>query len=160
MSRHDWILLAGMMMAAALAFTLLHWWGTASQTEGLVLHVAAPAQTAAAGTENEVLEGLDGIRLEETTAAALEGMSMTRLEAAGEERYWQIQGAQGTLVLHFEPGRGIEILKAHCPDQVCVRTGFIQKAGQSIVCVPNEVIVSLQTPYKNTEKEDVDAILQ
>lgn len=160
MSRHDWILLAGLMIAAAVAFTMQYVWGTASHAEGLVLHLTAPAQKEAAGTEDEGPESMDGLLIEETTGAALDGTSLNGLEAAGKERYWRIRGAQGMLILHFAPGQGIEIAKANCPDQICVRTGFIRKAGQSVVCVPNEVILSLQSADQNIEEEDVDAILQ
>jgi hypothetical protein len=160
LSRHDWILLAGLMMAAAIAFTMQYVWGAVSHEEGLVLQLTAPAQNDAAGTESVVPASMEGILIEETTAAALDGTSFTELEAAGKERYWQIRGAQGMLILHFAPGHGIEIAKVNCPDQICVRTGFIQKAGQSVVCVPNEVIVSLRSADQSIEKEDVDAILQ
>ena len=32
---------------------------------------------------------------------------------------------------------------ADCPDQVCVRTGRIRYAGQSIVCLPNRLVIKI-----------------
>lgn len=30
-----------------------------------------------------------------------------------------------------------------CPDQICVRSGEISAAGQSVVCLPNRVVVKI-----------------
>ena len=38
----------------------------------------------------------------------------------------------------------IAICDIDCPDQVCVRTGFIESTGESIVCLPNRVIVRIE----------------
>lgn len=37
----------------------------------------------------------------------------------------------------------IRIEKANCPDQICVRTGYISKAGQTIVCLPHRVVIEI-----------------
>lgn len=42
-----------------------------------------------------------------------------------------------------------------CPDQVCIRTGRLTRAGQAAVCLPNRVIVRLV----GTEAPAVDALL-
>lgn len=36
------------------------------------------------------------------------------------------------------------ITEASCPDCVCVRTGEIQYAGQTIVCLPHKLVVSIE----------------
>ena len=41
---------------------------------------------------------------------------------------------------------------ADCPDKICEKRGTIGKAGQSIVCLPNRVVVKI------TGKSDVEAI--
>lgn len=38
---------------------------------------------------------------------------------------------------------GISVVDASCPDQVCVHTGQINKSGQSIICVPARVSISI-----------------
>ena len=38
---------------------------------------------------------------------------------------------------------------ASCPDKNCVRQGTISKTGQTIVCLPNHVIVTLTTTSKH-----------
>lgn len=38
----------------------------------------------------------------------------------------------------------IRIKHADCPDQVCVKTGWIKKSGQSIVCIPNHIVITVK----------------
>ena len=56
---------------------------------------------------------------------------------------WDISGAAGGLRLIYLPEKGFYVESAACPDQVCVHSGYINKAGQSIVCVPNKVTIRL-----------------
>ena len=37
----------------------------------------------------------------------------------------------------------IAFYKSDCPDQVCVRTGFLHLSGQLAVCLPNRVVLSV-----------------
>ena len=45
-------------------------------------------------------------------------------------------------VVEVEPGR-IRIVSATCPDQVCVRQGWISDSTVPVVCLPNQVIVEI-----------------
>lgn len=56
------------------------------------------------------------------------------------------------IVLH---GKTSEIQSADCPDQVCVRTGRLTRAGQVAVCLPNRVILKLT----GTSTDGIDAIV-
>ena len=56
------------------------------------------------------------------------------------------------IVLH---GKTAEIQSADCPDQVCVRTGRLIRAGQVAVCLPNRVILKLT----GTSTDGIDAIV-
>ena len=47
------------------------------------------------------------------------------------------------LVVETAPGR-VRVRTATCPDQVCVLTGWISRAGQSIVCLPGRVVVQVE----------------
>ena len=40
-------------------------------------------------------------------------------------------------------GQSIHVLHSDCPTQDCVRTGKITHPGQSIVCLPEQVIIKL-----------------
>lgn len=39
---------------------------------------------------------------------------------------------------------GVRMIRADCPDQICVHTGRITETGQSIVCVPHRVVVTIR----------------
>ena len=44
----------------------------------------------------------------------------------------------------FEVNNGkIRLIKASCPDKICEKTGYIGSSGQSIICVPNKITVSV-----------------
>ncbi|MEG0250200.1 MAG: NusG domain II-containing protein [Peptostreptococcus sp.] len=50
--------------------------------------------------------------------------------------------------------KGVEMLEANCPDEVCIKAGFINKAGQSIVCLPHKINIKIVTDDKT--KKDLD----
>ncbi len=51
-------------------------------------------------------------------------------------------------------GGKIRISRSNCPKKVCIRTGWISKPWESIVCVPEKVIVKIIS----TEEEEYDAL--
>lgn len=48
---------------------------------------------------------------------------------------------------------GVRMIYADCPDKICMHTGRISESGQSIVCAPNRVVVSITG--KKTDEYDV-----
>ncbi|MGN1318166.1 MAG: NusG domain II-containing protein [Lachnospirales bacterium] len=57
------------------------------------------------------------------------------------------------VVFKVEKG-AIAFVESDCPDKICVHTGFINKTGQSAVCLPNKLVLKLKS-----DKKDVDALL-
>lgn len=53
-----------------------------------------------------------------------------------------ISGPLGTSVAEVKQG-AIRMLSSPCPDKVCVNMGWINRPGQSVVCVPNRVIIRI-----------------
>ena len=52
-----------------------------------------------------------------------------------------------TMIPHvvFEVRDGqIAFVKSDCPDQVCVRTGFLSRSGQMAACLPNKMLLYIQ----------------
>ena len=44
----------------------------------------------------------------------------------------------------FEVKNGkIRMTEVPCPDKICEKTGYIGSSGQSIICVPNKIMVSV-----------------
>ncbi len=57
---------------------------------------------------------------------------------------YEIQGVNGgTNLLVIEDNKAY-IREASCPDSLCINMGKIDSAGQSIVCLPNRVVVSIE----------------
>ena len=48
-----------------------------------------------------------------------------------------------TLRVAAEDG-GVAVTESDCPTQDCVHTGVIRRAGQSVVCLPTQVVVHLE----------------
>lgn len=52
-------------------------------------------------------------------------------------------------------GDTIQIVEADCHDDLCVKQGAICKVGQSVICLPHELIIEI----KGEESSDSDIIL-
>ena len=46
-------------------------------------------------------------------------------------------------IVEVEPGR-IRVSEANCPDQVCVRTGWLSSGQRPIVCLPARLTIKLE----------------
>lgn len=67
-----------------------------------------------------------------------------------------IEGVNGgTNILQIKDGIA-DIIEANCPDKLCVNQHEIENNGESQICLPNKVVVEVQS-----EKEsDVDIIVR
>lgn len=63
------------------------------------------------------------------------------LDRTGE---YELSGENGiTLTLAIEKD-GVFVRHAECPDKLCEKTGKISGAGQSIICLPAKISISLE----------------
>lgn len=74
----------------------------------------------------------------------LTGLTETKTVAIDGDYHLEIQVDSG----------GVCVVHSDCPGQDCVHTGAISRAGQSIVCLPAQVVISLESA-----SSDVDAVL-
>ena len=58
-----------------------------------------------------------------------------------------------TNVLEIRDGKA-KMKSADCPDQICVHQRAISKNGESIICLPNKVVVSIE----DAEDSGIDVI--
>ncbi|MCR5420950.1 MAG: NusG domain II-containing protein [Lachnospiraceae bacterium] len=49
---------------------------------------------------------------------------------------------KGSNILRIQDGRAW-VEEASCRDKICVHSGQIHKSGQSIICLPNRVVISV-----------------
>lgn len=58
-----------------------------------------------------------------------------------------------TLVIE---GGTARVVEASCPDQICVRQGAVRYAGESIVCLPHRLVITVE----GGQMDDVDATVR
>ena len=63
-------------------------------------------------------------------------------------------GEEGRLNLLVIEEGGAYMSEASCPDHVCLRRGTVRYAGETIVCLPNEVVVTVL----GGEENEFDAV--
>jgi hypothetical protein len=59
-----------------------------------------------------------------------------------EERKITVRGAYGDVRIQIHDGQ-VAVVHAECPNKVCVRTGWRRLAGESIICVPNRLVIRI-----------------
>lgn len=66
------------------------------------------------------------------------------LSSITEPETLTVEGENGiSLTVTLSPD-GAEISSSSCPDQVCVRTGKLQKAGETALCLPARISLRLE----------------
>ncbi len=65
------------------------------------------------------------------------------LDKVSEPREIRLSGSYDETIL-VEKGR-IRFKEADCPDQICVKTGWLEEPGDTAVCLPNRAIVRIET---------------
>lgn len=92
--------------------------------------------------------GRDGDKVTVTKGDRLYGVY-----SLSEDR--NIEVADGEHINHITIKDGaVSMVSSSCANQVCVNTGAISRAGQTIVCLPNRVIVEITSD----EGGGVDAV--
>lgn len=117
---------------AVLAFAVfcgLFFWGGLQQTENAVVCVS-----------------LDGETVQE--------ISLTDAQA-NESLTFSHNGVTLTVTLNPGGKAGVQVSASDCPGGDCVRTGTITRSGESIVCLPGHMVISLQGGTGN----GVDAVI-
>ena len=71
-----------------------------------------------------------------------------------------IPNGLGVNVIEMERGR-IRVAEADCPDQVCVRSGWLSDSASPIVCLPHKLVIRLEADAKAPANETApDAVSQ
>ena len=73
-----------------------------------------------------------------------------------EDNSVTIEGFGGGAKLLVIEDHVATVAKASCPDQLCVHQPDIQYQGQTIVCLPNRVVISIE----GGDEADVDGIAE
>lgn len=68
-----------------------------------------------------------------------------------EDQEIKING--GTNVLQIKNGKA-DMVEADCPDQLCVHQRAVSRQGESIICLPNKVVIEVES----SESSQIDAV--
>lgn len=104
---------------------------------GVLLLAALIIFLPSAFSENEVLTAVITADGEIFTEIALDDGTSEEIEI------------NGTVIV--AEGKSVYFKESDCPDKTCVRTGILEKSGDSSACIPNRVSV-----YIEGEKSDID----
>lgn len=64
-----------------------------------------------------------------------------------------VEGEKGSVVIEVKEGR-VRVVESSCFQKICVNTGWINKPGQNIVCLPNKVLITIE----GKESPTIDAV--
>ena len=54
----------------------------------------------------------------------------------------KVKGKIGEALVEIKAGK-IRMLTAPCPDKICVQQGWIRQFPQTIICLPNEIVIQI-----------------
>lgn len=63
------------------------------------------------------------------------------LEDANSKKI-EVKTEYGSNIVYIHDG-GAEVIDADCKDLICRKTGFISQPGQTIVCLPHKMVVTI-----------------
>ncbi|PMQ02358.1 MAG: hypothetical protein CBR30_01515 [Dictyoglomus sp. NZ13-RE01] len=61
-----------------------------------------------------------------------------------EKKVFSVEGVIDKSYFEYDPKYGVRMIASPCPDKLCVKQGWIKKVGESIVCLPNRVVLRLE----------------
>ena len=70
------------------------------------------------------------------------GIKVTELKLH-QENYLTIRGKLGPVLIGVD-GSGVRILDSRCPNKLCKKMGAVNKAGEWIACIPNELVIRIE----------------
>jgi hypothetical protein len=75
------------------------------------------------------------------------GSDFINLTSVKDEKSYTVQGKEegdkGKMVITVKSG-AIAVTESGCSNQFCVKQGYVSRAGESIICAPNELLITLK----------------
>lgn len=63
-----------------------------------------------------------------------------------------LEGKIGYAVVEIS-GEKIRMIDAPCPDKICMHRGVISSVGESIICIPNEIVIEIIAETKAVDDQ-------
>jgi len=77
----------------------------------------------------------------DTVLIQVDGKDFLRLSLS-ENKIIAVPGP-GVSIIEIKDGR-VRMLSSPCPDKLCIKEGYIDKAGQVIICIPNRIVIKIE----------------
>lgn len=74
------------------------------------------------------------------------------MEDLSGENALRIETAEGYNILEIKNGKA-SVTDADCPDGLCVKQKSISKQGESLICLPHKLVITVE----GAEESDIDA---
>jgi len=100
------------------------------------------------------LEGEGAVAVISQDGREIRRINLAKVEEPYELRVENQAGEYN--IIRVEPGR-IRVIEASCPDKVDVKQGWISSAHQSIVCLPNRLVIRIEADTPEAE-DGIDGI--
>lgn len=73
----------------------------------------------------------------------------------GENKEYRVEHGDDINIVKIKNGT-VSVTEANCRDSLCMKQGSIKKNGDSIICLPHKVVISIVSKEKN----EVDAVAE
>lgn len=83
----------------------------------------------------------------------LKGKNILTINLNTSRKNYTVDGTLGKIVLEVEYGK-IRVIEEESPKHLCSRQGWVSKVGDTIICLPNEVMITL------SGKAELDTIVR
>lgn len=70
--------------------------------------------------------------------------SVIETHEISENGEYSVEGYTGGTVVFTIDNGVVDVISAECPNQICVKHSPISRTGESIVCLPNRVVITLR----------------
>lgn len=70
-----------------------------------------------------------------------------------QDAVYEIEGDKGAVILEVKNGK-IRVKEENSPLHICSKQGYIQKSTESIICLPNKIVIQIEA------KNDIDAVVR
>lgn len=107
-------------------------------------------------SKNSVVEAA-----EKEVVVSVDGKVEGRYTLSDKEKLYTIDNKYGKNTFAITSD-GVHMVESDCKDQICIHMGHITRAGESIICLPNRLIISLENVNADNEDKDekeVDVVL-
>ncbi len=84
----------------------------------------------------------------------MDGKTLYRLPLSSDTLI-TLETRTGSISIRTKSGR-VCVSESSCPLKICVKTGWIKRPGEAIICVPNRMVVRIE----GEKRKNVDAITE